>query len=86
VSTPSERLEAEIWLETASPDISTEQQDAFFVAVDEYYAQYPTADRGEDFLATLREDGHAFALILAEIVTGGDEHASPSDHESSSRR
>lgn len=69
MSTPSERLEAEIWLETRSPDLSDAQAAAFFAAVDEYYAAHPTAERGPDFLATLREDDGAFTRILEQVLT-----------------
>lgn len=70
MSTPSERLEAEVWLDTTRPDLSADQQDAFFAAVDEYYDEHPTADRGSDFLAMLREDDRAFAHTLDAILTG----------------
>lgn len=68
MSTLSERLEAEIWLETASPDLSAAQRDAFFAAVDAYYCEHPTADRDPDALAALREDDLAFSGILREIL------------------
>lgn len=55
MSTPTERLEAEVWLEATDPDISVGQRDAFFRAVDEYFVANPTADRGPHFLTTLRE-------------------------------
>ncbi|WP_394216676.1 hypothetical protein [Brachybacterium vulturis] len=73
MSEPSERLEAEVWLETTGPALSTEQREAFFRAVDQYYDQYPIADRRPDFLATLRQDDRAFAMILDDIVHGGRE-------------
>lgn len=82
----SEWLEAEIWLDTTSPDLSADQRDAFFHAVDRYYDQYPTADRGPDFLATLRQDDEAFALILSEILTGRSEDAASAAVEAMSRR
>lgn len=67
MSTPTERLEAEVWLETTDPDISTCQRAEFFAAVDEYYTEHPTADRGPHFLTTLREDNLAFAKILDTV-------------------
>ena len=73
MSTPSERLEAEIWLETTSPDLLASQRNAFFVAVDEYYDQYPTADRGTHFLDALRDDVLAFTSILDALVSEGGE-------------
>lgn len=70
MSTPSERLEAAIWLESLDPDILPGAKAKFFVGVDDYYDHYPTADRGPDFLATLHEDDRAFAMILESIVPG----------------
>ncbi|MGP5641559.1 hypothetical protein ACTXPS_19230 [Brachybacterium tyrofermentans] len=78
MGTPGERLEAEIWLETIGPDLSAEQWDAFFYAVDEYYDEHPIADRGPDFLATLRNDDRAFALILDEVINEGRGNAASS--------
>lgn len=86
MSTASDRLEAEVWLETSGPDLAACQRDAFFVAVDEYYQVYPTADRGSDFLATLREDDEAFSLILNEILSGDSEDAASSTAEAAIRR
>jgi hypothetical protein len=86
VSTPSERLEAEIWLDSTGPDLSTRQREAFFAAVNEYYQAYPTADRGTDILTTLREDDHAFALILNEIQTDDSEAAAASAAVAAVRR
>lgn len=68
MSTPSERLEAEIWLGATSPDLSACRREAFFRAVDEYYDQYPTDARGTDFLTILHDDNRAFARILDAIV------------------
>lgn len=67
MSTPTERLEAEIWLNATDPGISTCQREAFFTAVHEYYVVNPTADRGPHFLTTLREDNLAFARILDTV-------------------
>ncbi|MGP5080043.1 hypothetical protein ACTXKZ_18515 [Brachybacterium alimentarium] len=69
MSTPSERLEAEIWLEANSPEVAPEAKDRFFVAVHEYYTQYPTADRRPDIAAILREDDEAFTLILRAVLS-----------------
>lgn len=72
MSTPSERLEAEIWLETTNPDLSADQRDAFFAVVDEYYDQYPTADRATNVLTTLHEDDREFTRIRNEILAAGE--------------
>ena len=71
MSTPSERLEAEIWLDTTDPDLPACQREGFFHAVDEYYDQHPTAERGTDFLAMLHDDNCAFAGILDVILSEG---------------
>ena len=68
MSTPSERLEAEIWLDSILPDLPPELRETFFVGVDEYYTRCPTADRGPDVLATLKDDNQAFALILRDSI------------------
>ena len=79
MSTPSERLEAEIWLETRGPEhLSDAQAAAFSAAVDEYYAAHPTAERGPDFLATLREDDSAFTRILEQVLTDASQDAESS--------
>lgn len=78
MSTPSERLEAEIWLETRSPELSGAQRATFFAAVDEYYTAHPTAERGPDFLATLREDDGAFASILERVLRDEPQRAESS--------
>lgn len=67
MSTPSERLEAEIWLEATGRPLSDEQRDAFFGHVDSYYRRNPTSDRGADFLGTLRDDDAAFTRILESV-------------------
>lgn len=67
MSTPTERLEAEVWLEATDPDISVGHRDAFFAAVDDYFVENPTAERGLHFLTTLREDNLAFATILDTV-------------------
>ncbi|MGP5292582.1 hypothetical protein ACTXL6_21385 [Brachybacterium tyrofermentans] len=67
MSTPSERLEAEIWLEVTDPDLPEAQREAFLAAVDGYYAENPTADRSPHFLSMLREDNLAFAKILDSV-------------------
>ena len=72
VSTPSERLEAEVWLDAILPDLPPELREKFFVGVDEYYIQYPTADRSPDVLATLKDDNQAFALILQDVIPEGE--------------
>ncbi|WP_422115012.1 hypothetical protein [Brachybacterium sp. UNK5269] len=68
MATPSEHLEAEIWLEATRPDLSASQREAFFRAVDEYYDRYPTAARGSDFLSVLKDDNLAFARMLDAVV------------------
>ena len=75
MSTPSERLEAEIWLESLNPDAPPDVREKFLASVDEYYDHYPTADRGPDFLAMLRDDDHAFAMILESIMSDQREAA-----------
>lgn len=67
MSTPTERLEAEIWLDATDPELPAPQRAAFFAAVDEYYMENPTADRSPHFLTTLREDNFAFAEILDTV-------------------
>jgi hypothetical protein len=67
VGTPSERLEAEIWLDATGRQLSDEQRRTFFAHADVYYRRNPTSDRGADFLGTLREDDAAFARILESI-------------------
>lgn len=67
MSTPSERLEAEIWLDGAPVVLSDEQRETFFTRIDAYYRQNPTAHRGTDVLAVLEDDNHAFARILAAV-------------------
>ena len=68
MSTPSERLEATIWLESLDPDVPPELTEKFFAGVDEYYATYPIADRGPDIFAILREEDEAFARILRAVL------------------
>lgn len=85
MSTPSERLEAEIWLDSTHPDLPPELREKFFVGVDEYYTRCPTADRSPDVLATLKADNQAFALILRDVLPEGDPlatalDAAPEDH------
>lgn len=75
MSTPSERLEAEIWLEAHFPDVAPELKDRFFAGVDEYYSQYPTADRRPDIATILREDDEAFTLILRAVLSEDDSRA-----------
>lgn len=72
MSTSSERLEAEVWLDSTLPELPRELREKFFAGVDEYYAQCPTADRGPDVLATLKDDNQAFALILRDVILEGD--------------
>lgn len=67
MSTPSERLEAEVWLDATDPDLPAHQRDAFFAAVDDYFVANPTADRGPHLLTTLREDNAAFEKILDTV-------------------
>jgi hypothetical protein len=74
VSTPSERLEATIWLEANLPNAEPDVVEEFLAAVDEHYAEHPTASRGNHPLTTLREDQQAFARILSAIL--------PKDHPS----
>lgn len=72
MSTPSERLEAQIWLEANFPEVAPELKDRFFAGVHEYYTQYPTADRRPDIATILREDNEAFTLILRAVLSGDD--------------
>lgn len=78
MSTPSERLEAEIWLEAHFPDVAPKLKDRFFAGVHEYYTQYPTADRRPDIATILREDDEAFTLILRAVLSADDSRA-PAD-------
>lgn len=75
MSTPSERLEAMIWLDATYAEIPAEQCAAFYAAVDDYYEQHPIADRQPHALDILKQDNHAFAEILRNIVRKGQ--ASP---------
>jgi hypothetical protein len=75
VATPSERLEAEIWLEATSSDLSDCQREAFFRGVEEYYDVHPTAARGSDFLSVLQDDNCAFARILDAVIAGAHDSA-----------
>ncbi|MGO2586275.1 MAG: hypothetical protein ACTH9F_13120 [Brachybacterium tyrofermentans] len=68
MSTPGEQLEALVWLEAAHTDISAQQRDEFFAAVDVYYDEHPIASRGPDTIGILHEDDHAFAAILREVL------------------
>lgn len=77
MSTPSERLEAEIWLDGTCKDLTDEQRESFFTHVDAYYRQNPTADRGTDVLRVLEEDDRAFARILAAVCSQGPVRSSP---------
>lgn len=67
MSTPSERLEAEIWLEESGQHLSDLQRQEFFVHIDTYYQQNPTAARGSDVLGVLRDDDAAFSGILEAV-------------------
>ena len=71
MSTTSERLEAEVWLDATHPDVTPAERRAFFRAVDEYYAENPTDDRSAHFLAELREDSREFGKIFAAIRSHG---------------
>lgn len=75
MGTPSERLEAEIWLGATRPDLPECQREAFFRAVDEYYDRYPTDARGTDFLTVLHDDNCAFTRILERVVAEAHETA-----------
>jgi len=79
LSTSSERLEAEVWLDSTLPGLAPDVRKKFFDGVDEYYAHYPTADRGPDVLAILKDDNQAFALILREVLPEGDRSATVLD-------
>lgn len=69
MSTPSERLEAEIWLDGTCEVLSDEQRETFFTHIDTYYRRNPTADRGTDVLRVLEDDDLAFARILAVVCS-----------------
>lgn len=69
MSTPGEQLEARVWLEAACPDISAQQRDEFFTAVDAYYDKHPIAARCPDTVGILREDDRAFTAILREALS-----------------
>lgn len=71
MSTPSERLEAMVWLESTYPNIPEPLRKEYLAAVDIYYAEYPVADRGAHFLEVVKEETQAFAEILRSII--GDE-------------
>lgn len=67
MSTPYERLEAEIWLDGTHEVLSDERREAFFTHIDTYDRRNPTADRGTDILRVLEDDSRAFARILASL-------------------
>src|SRR5690606_2318514 len=75
VSTPSERLEAVVWLESTLPDAPPDLAPKFLASVDAYYTEHPTAERGTDILAILEDDHRAFALILRAVLSGADPRA-----------
>lgn len=77
--TPSERLEAEIWIEANSSDMAPEVKERFFAGVHEYYTQYPIADRRPDVAAILREDDEAFTLILRTVLAEDESRAAAVD-------
>ncbi|HEX7350905.1 hypothetical protein [Brachybacterium sp.] len=79
MSTFSERLEAEVWLESTFPDLPPELRETFFIGVDEYYAQHPIADRRPDVLTTLEDDSRAFALLLRDVLSQADTLATAFD-------
>lgn len=68
MSTPSERLEATVWLESTFPDLSEEHRAEFYSAVDAYYGEHPASGRDLDPLSMIRQDDHAFAAILRSIT------------------
>lgn len=65
---PCWRREATVWLDTTSPGLPAEKREAFYVAVDQYYRQNPTAERDAHFLSALQEDHEAFTRILGEVT------------------
>lgn len=77
MSTPGERLEATVWLDARYPDLPEAERTAFYAAVDEYYAQYPIADRRPHALDILRQDDRVFAEFVDSIL--GREHPADAD-------
>ncbi len=73
MSTRSERLEAEIWLDGSGQELSDAQRTTFFAHVDNYYVQNPTATRRADALRALRDDHAAFGRILDVVRSSTDE-------------
>lgn len=67
MSTPTERLEATVWLDATCPELPPAQRAEYFALVDDYYRANPIAERGGDIMRILREDNSAFARILATV-------------------
>lgn len=76
MSTPSEHLEATVWLESTYPDIPPRLRTEFVTAVDAYYAEHPITGRCPDTIEILHQDDRAFTEILRVLLneqytTGG---------------
>lgn len=72
MSTPSERLEATVWIDSTFLDIPVGQREEFFAAADAYYDAHPVAARCPDTLGILHQDDRAFTEILRCVL--GEDH------------
>lgn len=79
MTTPSERLEATIWLDATYPELPAEQRAAYYAAVDDYYEQCPIADRQPHALDILKQDNRAFDKILGSVLREGQADAEGGD-------
>lgn len=68
MSTESERIEATVWLESNSPDLTSQQCAKFLSAVDAYYEVDPVAERTAGPLGCIRQDESKFAEILRKVL------------------
>ncbi|MGO2311771.1 MAG: hypothetical protein ACTH6N_04055 [Brachybacterium tyrofermentans] len=68
VSTAGERIEATVWLESNSPDLTSQQRANFLSAVDTYYEEDPVAERTAGPLGCIRQDERKFAEILRKVL------------------
>ncbi|GLI30085.1 hypothetical protein BCONGLO52_09260 [Brachybacterium conglomeratum] len=73
MSTPSEQIEAEIWLEASHPHLSDALRRRFFAMVREYHLQQTPAKPTIHFLCALRQDYHEYERIFHEITTAASQ-------------
>ncbi len=73
MSTPSEQIEVEIWLEASHPHLSGALRRRFFAMVREYHLQQTPAKPTIHFLCALRQDYHEYERIFHEITTAASQ-------------